>query len=339
MDFATLFDVAPNAYMVLDAELRYVAANATYLELTASTLEQLLGRNIFELFPNDPADPNNLPARMLRGSLERVLATGERDHLALIPYRVPKKTESGAAVAEERYWSATHTPIRDASGKVALILQHTVDVTELQRLRQDAEARGGTDLSEETGVLLRARAVQDEKLRSDAERERLRFLFEQAPGFIAVLDGPEHVIELANAAYRRLVGDRELVGKPVREALPEVVAQGFIQLLDRVYTSGEPFLGQGLSVVLERTAGRGGEERFVDFIYQPIRGEDGAVRGIFVQGHDVTDRVLAEREREDARRAAEAFASELVAQSAEVKAALERAHHRIRELEARLATT
>ncbi len=331
IDFAGLFDIAPNAYMVLDRELRFVAANKAYLELTASRLEDLLGKRLFDLFPNDPADPNNVPAQMLRSSLERVLETGERDHLALIKYRVPKKVGSEVLV-EDRFWSATHCPVCDAEGRVTFVLQHTVDVTELRRNEREEREPGarGEDVRERAGVLARARAVQEEKTQVEAEREQMRVLFEQAPGFMCVLEGTDHVFRLANAAYRTLVGNRDLLGKPVRDALPEVVAQGFIDMLDRVYTTGEAFVGAGVRLLLER-AGGGQEEVFLDFIYQPVRDRAGAVTGIFVQGHDVTRHKHAER-------AAEAFSTELQEQSREVMVALQHANKRIEDLEGELAT-
>ncbi|HZH17333.1 MAG TPA: PAS domain-containing protein [Archangium sp.] len=141
LDFQALFSLSPNPYMVLDRSLRYVAANEAYLHVTASRLENLLGRHVFDAFPNEPNDPGNLPARMLRESFERVLREGKPDTLALIPYQVPRHTPEGV-VTEERYWSATHTPLFDEHGEVAFILQHKVDVTELQRLSKPRPPRG-----------------------------------------------------------------------------------------------------------------------------------------------------------------------------------------------------
>lgn len=335
VDFKELFDVSPNAYMVLDRELRYVAANPSYLRETGSRLEHLLGKYIFDLFPNDPDDPNNAPARMLQKSLERVLATGERDHLALIPYRVPRLVD-GAPVIEDRFWSATHSPVLDADGRVAFILQHTVDVTELHLLTRDHAARSGSPAAE-AGVLSRAHAVQQENLKLDAEREQLRALFEQAPGFMAFLEGRDFVFSLANAAYLRLVGRSDVLGKTLRVVLPEVLEQGFERLLTEVFTSGRPFVGIDTRLLLQRQAEGPLDELFVDFVYQPVRGDDGQMRGVFVQGHDVTARKLAEREREAAHRAAMAFSDELLEQSRTVKDTLDRANARIAELEAQLA--
>jgi PAS domain S-box-containing protein len=118
-----------------------------------------------------------------------------------------------------------------------------------------------------------------------AERESLRRMFEQAPGFIAMLSGPDHRFMMANEAYLALVDHRDILGKTVAEALPEVTSQGFTQLLDNVYTSGQPFVGRDQKVNLRYRTDE--DERYLDFIYQPVL-SDGRVTGVFVQGHDVT---------------------------------------------------
>lgn len=289
-DFQAVFEASPNPYMILDRELRFVAANAAYLRVTGADLGSLLGRNLFDAFPHDPNDPGNENARLLRESLTRVLESRAPDVIAFIPYRVPHERD-GSMVLEERFWSATHTPILDENGDVRLILQHTVDVTEL-RERQTADAHA------EVGVLQRAQRVQETNITLDAERQYLRRLFEQAPGFVAILHGPNHLFQLVNRAYRRLIGHRDIVGKPVREALPEIEGQGFFKVLDDVYTSGQPFVGRGMAVRLQRDRDEELEQRFVDFVYQPIFDASGAVTGIFVQGHDITSERELEAERE-----------------------------------------
>jgi PAS domain S-box-containing protein len=142
-------------------------------------------------------------------------------------------------------------------------------------------------------------AIRLAKVRRDADRvareESLRVLrlLEQAPSFICVLRGPDHVFEFANAAYRRIVGQREIIGRSVREAMPEVVNQGFIDLLDRVY-AGERFVGEAMPLGLDPGLDGTQTASFVDFIYEPIAEADGVISGIFVEGYDVTDRVRAE---------------------------------------------
>jgi PAS domain S-box-containing protein len=296
LPFGQAFDSSPNAYMLLDRELRYVTANRAYLELTGSRLEDLVGRHIIERFPHDESNPNNQNARLLRASFEKVLETGERDVLAFIRYRVPR---APGGPLEDRYWSATHIPLFQ-DGEVAFILQHTVDVTELARLRSSQEASSSGDSLEvfAAGVLGRAELVQQANVSLDERIAQLRRLFEQAPGFTAVLTGPEHVFELTNAAYRRLIGERDVIGRKIREALPDIAGQGFYELLDRVYTSGEGFVGRRVKATLQQRPGEKGVERILDFVYQPIVDATGKVSGIFVQGNDITEQARAEEERE-----------------------------------------
>ena len=135
--------------------------------------------------------------------------------------------------------------------------------------------------------------VLAERRRVD-EAERLRGLFDRAPGFMAVLRGPDHVFEMMNASYLQLVGHRGLVGKPVREALPEVAGQGIFELLDQVYRSGEAFTGRSMKIALQREPGAPTEDRFVDFVFAPIVEADGSISGIFAEGYDVTERHTAE---------------------------------------------
>ena len=166
----------------------------------------------------------------------------------------------------------------------------------------------------------RAAATERERLvrALEVERSRLAYVFEQAPAFLAVLRGPEHVFELANAAYYQLVGHRELLGKRVFDALPEVRAQGFEELLDRVLVTGEPFVGHEIRLLLERTPGAPREERFVNFLYLPLVEGDGTRSGVIAHGTDVTEHVLARREAERLREAADAARAE--AESARARA-------------------
>jgi PAS domain S-box-containing protein len=136
--------------------------------------------------------------------------------------------------------------------------------------------------------------------RRKAEAERQRRLFEQAPGFIAILSGPEHVFEFVNQSYDRLFDRRGFVGKTVREAFPELRGQGFYELLDGVYATGERFVAGAMPIRLRATPEAEPTDRFLDFIYEPMREEGGAVTGIFVEGYDVTDRVSAQASLHDA---------------------------------------
>ncbi|WP_081974701.1 PAS domain-containing sensor histidine kinase [Novilysobacter arseniciresistens] len=288
-----LFQSSPNAYMVLDRQLRFIEANQAYAQLTGRSRDELIGRCLFDVFPGTRNPDGSSQVEQLRASIERAFATGERDVLALIPYRVG---DGDAPSGEVRYWSATHTPLRDANGAVSAVMQHTTDVTAIQRLREEvrqARAAAGPTMEQlSEGVFERAASVQRDNLRLAAREGFMTDLFEQAPGFIAVLRGPDHVFELANDAYEQLVGRRDLIGRGVREALPELSGQGFFELLDQVRSTGRPFVGRSVPVELNDIDGLP-RTVFVDFVYQPVRGASGAVESIFVQGSDVTDRETA----------------------------------------------
>ena len=135
----------------------------------------------------------------------------------------------------------------------------------------------------------------------EAEVRRLRGhsaslaqMFEQAPSFIALLSGPEHRFTLTNAAYQRAVDGRDVAGRTVAEALPEAAAQGYVALLDEVFRTGRPHQAMGARLDLQPVPGGPITERYLDFVYQPVAGADGRVEGIFVEGHDVTERTRAE---------------------------------------------
>ncbi|AHL76869.1 histidine kinase [Stutzerimonas stutzeri] len=289
--FEALFRSSPNAYLLLDRELIIQDANEAYLKLTARTLEDIVGRRIHDAFAADPQAPETSHVEQLLQSFARVLRSKALDTLPVIRYSIAVSPDSGASY-EDRYWSATHTPLLDEQGEVTAILQHTVDITELQSLKaslRSSELRGQPLQQIEAAIMSRARSMQD-------EGNQLRQLFAQAPGFVCFLRGPEHVFELVNEAYQQLTGHRELIGKRVLDALPELQGQAFIDLLDQVYRSGEPYIGRGMRALLQRHPNTEPEEVFVDFVFQPIIERDGQVSGIFVQGSDVTEQQRSQRE-------------------------------------------
>ncbi|GAD57008.1 LOW QUALITY PROTEIN: hypothetical protein MBELCI_3060 [Limimaricola cinnabarinus LL-001] len=289
VDISAVFESASTAYMLLDRELRYIWANRAYYAVTGRSPEDLIGRLYSDVFPAEgEADA------MLRGSFDRVFASAELDHLPLIPYPIA----DAQGRVEHRYWSATHTPILDASGEVEFLLQNTHDVTALYNEAHAAKEDGfaadagtrGTDL------LLRAEIVAQENFELGLATRFFETVFDQAPSIIAIHSEPDHVYRLANREYRRIVGmHRDLIGQPAAMAMPEMREQGFIDLLDRVYRSGEAITRHGVRAFVERENAPPSEV-FVDFVYQPLSNPAGETVGILVQGHDVTAQKRAERE-------------------------------------------
>ena len=167
---------------------------------------------------------------------------------------------------EEAHFEFAYTPARGDGGSVEGLFGSCIETT--------------------------ARVMAERRLAAATERQRRQF--QRAPGFIAVLSGPDHVFEFVNDAYVRLVGGRDVIGKPVRDAVPEVEGQGFFELLDRVYSRGERYVAHQNLVRLIRCPGGIPEERYLDFVYEPIMDEAEQVSGIFVEGFDVTETYRAQ---------------------------------------------
>ncbi|KQS03524.1 hypothetical protein ASG11_04015 [Sphingomonas sp. Leaf357] len=169
--------------------------------------------------------------------------------------------------AEQVWLDLDYSPVRDEGGRVVGVVAIVIETT-------------GRVLAERHLI---------------AEHDLIAQMFEQAPGFMAMIEGPNHRLTITNPAYDRLIGRDDVAGMTVAEALPEAAEQGFVAILDEVYASGVPFAGSGvLFRVDDRTTGRI-EDRYVDFVYQPIRDLHGQVTGIFLQGSDVSERVAGEQ--------------------------------------------
>jgi signal transduction histidine kinase/ActR/RegA family two-component response regulator len=123
--------------------------------------------------------------------------------------------------------------------------------------------------------------------------------FRHSPGFMCLISGTNYVVEAVNEQYLQLVGRRDLLHRPLREALPELKGQGYFEILDQIFATGKEFVGRDMSVLLQRERGRPPEKRFVDFVLEPLLGQDGAVVGVFCHGVDNTEvrETLQERER------------------------------------------
>jgi signal transduction histidine kinase len=183
-----------------------------------------------------------------------------------------------------RWFLARAQPIRDADGRVVRWFGTSTDINELR----EAE-------------LARDKALDEAK----AERERLYEVFMQAPAAIAVLEGPEHRFTVCNPLYQELAGNRDVLGKAMLDALPELRGQGFVELLDQVRASGNPVSARERVVRLDRDGDGVLEDFYVDFVYQPLQNAVGSTFGILVHAVDVTSQVQSRLEIAAARAEAE----------------------------------
>jgi PAS domain S-box-containing protein len=282
----TVANNATLALFVMDERQHCTYMNPAAERLTGFTLAELKGKPLHDHVHH--TRPDGTPYPLEECPIDQAL-----------PQNLREQGEEVFVHRDGHFYPVAFTasPILDGGRPVGTVVE-VRDITEEKRAAAERER-----LLEERERLLRELEV---------ERSRLATMFRQAPAFIATLQGAEHVFEMANPPYHQLVGHRELIGRTVREALPEVAGQGFVELLDRVYASGEPVEGREVRILLQREPGGEPEERFVNFVYQPLSDTAGAVSGILAHGVDVTELV-------EARTAAEEQAAEVEAQAVELQ--------------------
>ncbi|QIB66468.1 sensor domain-containing protein [Kineobactrum salinum] len=262
---------------ILDRALVIVACNRAYEEASGRSREEVLGHAFFELFPG-ASEEQRAP---IQASCEYAW-THRRTHTVELVTK--QQGES------QRYWSVVNTPLLDVNGEVRYLLTQPTNITELTCFRNALNPDSlGMAMDSETEAAERPLGIQEVQQILSAQRRRLEQLFQQAPGFVCILTGPRHVYDMANDAYYQLVGHREILGYEVATVLPEVVPQGFLDKLNKVYDTGCPFMGRAIPIDLQRSPGDELETVFVDLMYQPIRDDTDRITGIFVQGHDVTE--------------------------------------------------
>lgn len=229
--FQLFFEAAPHPYLVLrpDDDFTIVAVNGRYLDATGTKRSDLVGRGLFEVFPDNPDDRITTSVSDLRSSLGRVKSEGVVDVMGVQRYDIP--TAGTADEFEERYWSPVNTPVFDSGGKLAFIIHHVEDVTEfvLSRVQVggnvDDAVKAGIERTE-AGVLQRAREVKEanRQIKSAMEQSsaRLASVVESAMDAIISTDA-DHRIILFNAAAERMFQYKaeDMIGRSLDLLLPE----------------------------------------------------------------------------------------------------------------------
>ncbi len=177
-----------------------------------------------------------------------------------LSYRDQALTLNRRGVPEPVWMDLDYSPVPDESGAPAGVIAIVVETTK----RVLAEQRAQT------------------------ERVRLLQTFEQAPGFIVVMRGPEHIVDFVNAAHRRAFSSDNWIGMPLRAAFPDLAGQGYFELLDQVYATGERYVAAAAVVRFRQPDGRL-EDRFLSFVYEAMRGDNGEIIGVLCEGSDVTE--------------------------------------------------
>ena len=280
VDFEAVFNSLPTPFLVMDRDFKIVALNQAFLDAAMLSRDALVGMNVFAVATGESR-------QIVQDSLERVRDKGVVDVLPVVSYGF-----GGNGWTEERLWTCTHVPVRDKDGQVAFLLKNAQGISELHPSKGLAGLPSAAARAGEAGPQAINLQVLNQTLLATVQH--LRRLVMQAPSFMCVLRGPNLVFELVNIAFSMLAGGRDLIGKTLREGLPEAEGQEYPRILENIFKTGEVHVGRKTRILLQDAPDCEIEEHYIDFVGQPIMGANGEATGIFIVGNDVTDHVRTE---------------------------------------------
>jgi PAS domain S-box-containing protein len=323
-ELVRIFEQAPVAIAVYRGpQYTIELANPLVCALWGRTQAQAVGTPLFELLPE-------VAGQGYEELLAGVMTTGEPHVAQEMPSIIDRNGRRDTV-----YWNFVYLPMREADGRITGAMVVATEVSEQVQARQrvqelhdqlalanqalhlsNADMLANQEelllvqqqlehLNQQLGVRVAERTQQVEAALAEAEQQRahataqrqlLSQILRQVPASIATLSGPAHRYSFFNEGYQALSGGRTELGRTVAEVFPEVVAQGFIGLLDEVYATGQPFIGAEMPAQLYDAATGRPELRYVDFIYQPLLGEHEQTTGVLAFILDVTDKVLARQQ-------------------------------------------
>jgi len=409
MDLHELFIKIPEALVAIAPDYTVLEATDKYLALVLRTREQLIGKNLLEVFPESRDNDDSKNELIVRQSIDKTFREKQVHYFEVLRYDIARPEREGGSY-ETRYWEASHTPVLNEAGQVKYIIRRTENVTArelakraqletenkfklmtdavpqlihtadthgnityvnqrwiaytgltteellgkgwsqtyhpddlaavqkkmqealpknqefqaevrirnkegnyrwhvtkslpLVNLEGDVSLRVGSNTDiHDTKLMVQELLASNEQMsylsdqiqlalqKAETERTTLERLIMQAPAFFCILKGPEHRYELVNPEYQKLFPERELLRKTVAEAIPEVIEQGFVKILDNVYSTGQDFVAREVPVKVGRSNAQDLEQIYINFTYQATYDESGNINGILVFGYEVTEQV------------------------------------------------
>ncbi|MBA9078369.1 PAS domain-containing protein [Rufibacter quisquiliarum] len=272
--FRFLTDAVPQLIHTNDPEGGCTYVNRRWLDYTGLPAEELLGDKWQQTI--HPEDLGQVAQRRQNAMTEHV------------EYQIELRIKSKDG--QYRWHLLRSVPMKDADGSVIMRVGSAHDIHSTKIMVQEM-----LDTNEQLSAL--SDQVQQAYQQAEDQRATMEQLIMQAPAVFAILRGPQHRFSLVNPRYQQLFPKRELLGKTVAEALPEVVGQGFIQILDSVFETGQPFVAEEIGITLDWHNTGQQEEAFFTTTYQPLV-ENGQVAGIIAFGYDVTPAVKLRQELE-----------------------------------------
>jgi PAS domain S-box-containing protein len=277
-DFRALFEAAPNIYLVLSPDLTIVAASDACCRASRCERDEMVGRNLFDVYRGNPGDPDDVAARNTRASLARVLQFRRPDRMDVQRYDI-RRPESEGGGYEERYWSSVHSPVLNEAGEVRWIIHCAEEVTEMVRLRKKADAN--------------LRHQQDMIDRLQKTSSFLDAVIDNVPGMLFVKSFPDRRFVLFNRAGAELLGYQrnDYLGKTDYDLFPKEQADDFTASDRAVLESGETRVTPEESVTTRHKG-----TRVFRTIKVPVKDKDGRPEYLLAFSEDITDKRAIEEQ-------------------------------------------
>jgi len=316
-DTLRALETAPNIYLVLSPDLYILTASDYYLQSTETAREVIVGKHIFEAFPNNPDFPDGDGVPNINASLQEVLRTKKPHYMQVQRYDVPDSNNPSKFI--QRYWDPSHTPILDSDGNISYIIQLANNVTEkviaeqalaISKLQQEETIKQVECLNVELSSINDVLRQSQHSLRQLSEKQeeqiinrttdlrlsesKYRSLIEQSPIAQQVFRGDDMTFELVNETMLQFLGkDRSIIGKPLFDGVPEIVGQPIVDLLYQVYHTGQCMEIKAIETTLNRNGKA--ETGYYDVSYRALW-EDDRITGVLGIAIDVTEQVNARKE-------------------------------------------
>jgi PAS domain S-box-containing protein len=315
------FETVPDLYLILSVDLVILTASEAYLKATLTERDNIVGRSIFEVFPDNPDTAQARGSSNVNASLQQAIATRKPHRMALQRYDVPRPASLGGGF-EEKYWSPLNTPVLDAEGRVAYLIHRVEDVTE--SVKTDARLKA-----------LQRQQSQDQA-QIVAQRNLLEALIEQAPVGIGFFEGTRQLIRWANPLLCAMWGyaPEAVRNRPLLEGVPELQGQGFDTLIGNVLTTGVPYVGKETPAQLLRNGKL--ETSYYNFVFQPVSDGQGQIRGVLNVVTEVSEQVKARQQVQQLNEELAVTNEELMSTIEELYAAKEAMESLNTDLEARV---
>jgi PAS domain S-box-containing protein len=281
-DAFKVFETLPYHCLVLSPGFQILNASKAYLNLVGRTREALLGRNVYDVFDQNPNWIRGIEAGMEK-SMHFALETGERHEMPVVEFLIPN-WEQPDQEAVESYWKISHTPILNKDGEIAYLIHDINNVTGQviyeKRLHESLE--------------LEKQANAKAKLLSG----QMKTLFEEIPAQIAIVTGPDFIYEYVNPQYQQeLLPGRNLLGRSVAEVMPGARDMPVWGILEETYHKGTTFIKTEIEIPIIDVDGQT-VSRYFNLVYQPWRNENAEIIGVLSFKYDITKFVQARKQLE-----------------------------------------